>query len=90
MIFTKESASRWTALGRSIALSVVTTVAVVTVASSPAAAQNAHDRPFSIEDALSAPFPTELVAPASKGRLAWIFDDRGSRKSGSRNQSRMV
>ncbi len=34
---------------------------------------------FSIEQALSAPFPTGLTAAPAKGRVAWIFNARGRR-----------
>lgn len=51
-------------------------VAAVAVQASPAAAQN---RSFTIEDVLSAPFPTQLVAAPAKGRLAWVFNSQGSR-----------
>jgi len=34
---------------------------------------------FSIEDVLSAPFPSDLVASPDGGAVAWVFDDRGSR-----------
>jgi dipeptidyl aminopeptidase/acylaminoacyl peptidase len=34
---------------------------------------------FSVEQILSAPYPTELVASPSGARVAWVFDDRGVR-----------
>jgi dipeptidyl aminopeptidase/acylaminoacyl peptidase len=34
---------------------------------------------FSIEDVLSSPFPSNLVASPAKGRVAWIENDRGVR-----------
>ncbi len=34
---------------------------------------------FSIEQALSAPFPTELTAAPAKGRVAWVFNAQGRR-----------
>src|SRR5438477_7055042 len=34
---------------------------------------------FTIEQAISAPFPTELTASPSGGKLAWVFDERGAR-----------
>jgi dipeptidyl aminopeptidase/acylaminoacyl peptidase len=34
---------------------------------------------FSIEQALSAPFPSSLAAAPAQGRFAWVFNDRGSR-----------
>ena len=35
--------------------------------------------PFTIEQVLSAPFPTELVASPAGNRVAWIFDAQGVR-----------
>ena len=34
---------------------------------------------FTIESALGAPFPSELTAAPAAGRVAWIFNARGSR-----------
>ena len=34
---------------------------------------------FTIEQALSAPFPSSLVAAPAFGRFAWVFNDHGSR-----------
>jgi len=34
---------------------------------------------FTLESALSAPFPSELTAAPGGGRLAWVFDAQGSR-----------
>jgi len=39
----------------------------------------AQGRPFTIDQVLSAPFPTDLIAAPSHGRIAWVFDARGSR-----------
>jgi len=36
-------------------------------------------KPFTLEQVLSAPFPTELTAAPSKGRVAWVFNARGRR-----------
>ena len=36
-------------------------------------------RGFTIPQALSAPFPTELKAAPTKGRLAWVFNTQGRR-----------
>lgn len=49
-------------------------LAVLSLVSAPLAAQSA----FSVEDILSAPFPTGLVT-APTGALAWVFNDRGRR-----------
>ena len=35
--------------------------------------------PFSVEQILSAPFPSEIVAAPSGARIAWVFDERGAR-----------
>ena len=46
----------------------------------PASAESrlpAHD--FTIEQVLSAPFPSGLVAAGQGGRVAWVFDKAGSR-----------
>src|SRR5262244_2023122 len=34
---------------------------------------------FTIEQAISAPFPSELIASPAGGKLAWIFNERGAR-----------
>jgi dipeptidyl aminopeptidase/acylaminoacyl peptidase len=39
----------------------------------------AQDRSFTIDQVLSAPFPTGMVAAPSHGRIAWVFAARGSR-----------
>jgi dipeptidyl aminopeptidase/acylaminoacyl peptidase len=36
-------------------------------------------RPFTLEQVMSAPFPTELVAAPTGGKVAWVFNDRGAR-----------
>jgi dipeptidyl aminopeptidase/acylaminoacyl peptidase len=51
-------------------------VVSVAVAVRAAAAQSAA---FTLEAALSAPFPSGLVAAPTAARLAWIFDAQGSR-----------
>jgi dipeptidyl aminopeptidase/acylaminoacyl peptidase len=38
-----------------------------------------QQRGFTLEEAMSAPFPAELVAAPAKGRLAWVFNTRGMR-----------
>jgi dipeptidyl aminopeptidase/acylaminoacyl peptidase len=40
---------------------------------------SAQDRSFTIDRVLSAPFPTDMVAAPSDGRIAWVFTARGSR-----------
>jgi dipeptidyl aminopeptidase/acylaminoacyl peptidase len=44
--------------------------------SAPADAQR---EPFSLEQVMSAPFPSDLVAAPAGGKVAWIFDARGVR-----------
>jgi dipeptidyl aminopeptidase/acylaminoacyl peptidase len=36
-------------------------------------------KPFTLEQVMSAPFPTELTAAQAKGRVAWVFNARGRR-----------
>ncbi len=43
------------------------------------AALRAQQPSFTLEQALSAPFPEELVAAPSGGAVAWVFNDRGAR-----------
>ena len=38
-----------------------------------------EQRQFTIEQVLSAPFPTDLSAAPAKGRFAWVFDAEGKR-----------
>jgi dipeptidyl aminopeptidase/acylaminoacyl peptidase len=44
-----------------------------------AATGTAQQRAFTIEQALSAPFPDELTAAPTGGAVAWVFNDRGAR-----------
>ncbi len=44
-----------------------------------AGAAAAAQAPFTMADALSAPFPTSLVAAPDGSRVAWVFDERGAR-----------
>lgn len=50
--------------------------AVLAAAWAPHAAVQA---PFTIEQILSAPFPTALVAAPTGARVAWVFNERGAR-----------
>jgi dipeptidyl aminopeptidase/acylaminoacyl peptidase len=43
------------------------------------AGAHAQQTAFTLEQALSAPFPEELVAAPSGGAVAWVFNDRGAR-----------
>src|SRR5437879_4665868 len=51
-------------------------LAVALVASAPLAAQQPA---FTLEQALSAPFPDNLVAAATGGAVAWVFNANGAR-----------
>ena len=51
-------------------------VAALGFLAAPLAAQ---DGPFTLEDVLAAPFPTELVASEDGSRVAWVFNEGGSR-----------
>ncbi len=53
-------------------------LALLTAAAIPSPAI-AQSRGFTIDDALSAPFPGGLTAAPAGGRVAWIFDAEGSR-----------
>ena len=37
------------------------------------------EKPFTIEQVMSAPFPTDLVAAPTGGKLAWVFYASGAR-----------
>ena len=39
----------------------------------------AQQAPFTIEQVMSAPFPSDLVAAPAGGKVAWVFDARGVR-----------
>jgi dipeptidyl aminopeptidase/acylaminoacyl peptidase len=39
----------------------------------------AAQAPFTIEQAISAPFPSELTASPAGARVAWVYDERGAR-----------
>ena len=36
-------------------------------------------KPFTLEQVMSAPFPTELTAAPARGRVAWVFNAQGRR-----------
>lgn len=48
------------------------------MAGSPAARQD-QGRGFTLQQVLSAPFPTDLIAAPAKGRFAWVFNAEGKR-----------
>ena len=59
-----------------IVLCAVAALIGVSAAQLPLAAQEA---PFTLEDVLSAPLPTDLVASNEGDRVAWVFNQEGSR-----------
>src|SRR2546427_11388452 len=62
---------------RSTIVAVVT--GLVVLAASGAAAQASRSAPFTLNQVRSSPFPTELTAAASGGRVAWAFNEQGRR-----------
>lgn len=60
---------------RTVDLEGLLSVLVLILLASPASAQES----FSIEQVLSAPFPSELVAAPSGDRVAWVHDAEGMR-----------
>jgi dipeptidyl aminopeptidase/acylaminoacyl peptidase len=54
-------------------------VAMVGAVALPAAAVAAAKAPFTLEQVLSAPFPTDLTAAPDGAAVAWVFNDRGAR-----------
>ncbi len=59
--------------------SAVALLAAVAGASTARAQSAASTPPFTIRQALSAPFPTELVTTLTGGSIAWVFDAEGVR-----------
>jgi dipeptidyl aminopeptidase/acylaminoacyl peptidase len=51
----------------------------LSVAAILCAATPSFPAPFSIDQVLGAPFPTELIASPTGNKIAWIFDSRGVR-----------
>ena len=49
------------------------------VAAASFGAVEAQQEPFTLEQVMSAPFPSELVAAPAGGKVAWVFDARGVR-----------
>ncbi|HEY2026740.1 MAG TPA: prolyl oligopeptidase family serine peptidase [Gemmatimonadaceae bacterium] len=55
-------------------------VAVALACASPfSATAQSRAAPFSLEQLMSYPYPTELVASAGSSAIAWVFDQRGVR-----------
>ncbi|HEX3915140.1 MAG TPA: prolyl oligopeptidase family serine peptidase [Steroidobacteraceae bacterium] len=40
---------------------------------------SAHPAPFTIEDVMQAPYPSDLVAAAAGNAIAWVYDTKGCR-----------
>jgi dipeptidyl-peptidase-4 len=59
--------------------SAVFVIAVFAALVAGAAGGRTADRPFSLADVLSAPYPSNLVAARKAERIAWIMNDRGAR-----------
>ena len=53
--------------------------ALLAITALVAATASAQKPSFTIDAALSAPFPSELTAAPAGARVAWIFDAEGSR-----------
>ena len=54
-------------------------VLLVAIALAPRSGAAAPGQSFTLEQAMSAPFPSELVAAPAAGRVAWLQKDRGVR-----------
>ncbi len=52
---------------------------LLVLALQPTATASAQGSSFTLEASLGAPFPSGLIAAPAGGRVAWIFDARGSR-----------
>jgi dipeptidyl aminopeptidase/acylaminoacyl peptidase len=55
------------------------TLALFIALTAAAPAIVAAQPPFTVEQIMSAPFPTSLVAAPTGARVAWVFDERGAR-----------
>ena len=64
---------------RRIAMAGVLAAAILPLSSQPASAQSRPAHDFTLEQVLSAPFPSSLVAAPRGGRVAWVYDARGVR-----------
>ncbi len=60
-----------------LVVSLLGTIAIV--AFTPPAFAQAGKPAFTLEQILSSPFPSDLTAAPAGGRVAWVFDDHGSR-----------
>ena len=60
-------------------LLAVTSFALLPLAAGAAAPAGAERGAFTLEQVLSAPFPSDLTAAPTGGAVAWVFDARGTR-----------
>src|SRR6202162_2966206 len=60
-------------LQRAISAAIAATIALPAASAVPAKAA------FTLEQVLSAPFPTDLTAAPDGVAVAWVFNDRGAR-----------
>ncbi|HYR45846.1 MAG TPA: prolyl oligopeptidase family serine peptidase, partial [Thermoanaerobaculia bacterium] len=58
---------------------VLNCLVVSLLVAAPAGAVSPAPTAFTLEQVLSAPFPTELTADPATGAFAWVFNDRGAR-----------
>jgi len=56
-----------------------TILGIVLVTAVSPARLDAQQQPFTLEQALSAPFPDELVAAPAGGAIAWVYNAQGAR-----------
>jgi dipeptidyl aminopeptidase/acylaminoacyl peptidase len=64
-------------LVRTVCFAALACAAFIPAQASPARQDQA--RAFTLEQVLSAPFPTDLIAAPVKGRFAWVFSAEGKR-----------
>jgi len=63
-------------MGKQVRSHMIWMLAAVLAGAARAAAQQ---EPYTLEQVMSAPFPTELLAAPTGGKVAWVFDARGVR-----------
>src|SRR5689334_24139444 len=54
-------------------------IAIITLCLPVAATQRAYANGFTLEQILSSPFPSDLIASKQGDRVAWVFDHEGKR-----------
>ncbi|HEV2494451.1 MAG TPA: prolyl oligopeptidase family serine peptidase [Terriglobia bacterium] len=52
---------------------------VLAIIASTLSLATAQQKPFTLEEVMGAPFPTELIAAPAGGGVAWVFNARGAR-----------